>query len=176
MKNKKILSFIAVLLLLVLTLTSCKEASNAPEGMHELSNDSHAYNFYVYTQWVTDEKNSQCAYYSKGDRSNVSMSAYIPDADHTSVADYYNDLKEQYKKDFADFTIVEEGTDAKMYKYNAYKLVYTFSFGGEQFKVMQVLTLHTGLIYVFTYTSSPENYDSHLDAVNAMLAEITFDA
>ncbi len=176
MINKKTFSLIAVVLLLVIVLTSCKKESNAPEGMVELSDDSHAYNFYVYTQWVKDENNSQCAYYSTADRSNVSMSAYIPDADHASVADYYNDLKEQYKKDFEDFDVVEEGTDAKIFKYNAYKMVYTFSFGGEQFKVMQVLTLHGGLIYVFTYTSSPENYDKHIEQANKMLAEITFEA
>lgn len=174
MNTRRSISLIAIILI-VLTLASCQDVS-APEGMKEISTDAHAYNFYVYTQWIVDEQNNQCAYYSTADRSNVSMSAYVPDPSYTTVQEYYEACKAQYAEDFTDFTVVEESTDAKMFEYNAYKIVYTFSFGDEQFKVMQVLTLHHNLIYVYTYTATPENYDKHLESAEAMLAEITFDA
>ncbi len=176
MKKKKILSILALLLLLMMTLTSCNNDAEVPENMKELSNQSHAYNFYVYKHWTTDEQNNQCAFYSTVDRSNVSMSSYIPDEDHTSVTDFYNDMKEKYTKDLSEFKIVEESSEAKLYKYNAYKIVYTFTFGGEKYKVMHILSLHSNLIYMFTYTSSETGFDSHLTEVEAMLSAITFEA
>lgn len=176
MKSKKIISFIAIFLLVSLTLVSCSKDSDAPDGMKELSTDKNAYNFYVYTQWIVDEQNTQCAYYSAADRSNVSMSAYVPDESFETVEQYYTACVKQYEETLTDFKSLESNNDAKMFEYNAYKLIYTFSFGGQQFKVMQVMTLHQGLIYIFSYTSSPENFDSHLEDAEAMLAEITFDA
>ena len=92
MKSKKIISFIAIFLLVSLTLVSCSKDSDAPDGMKELSTDKNAYNFYVYTQWIVDEQNTQCVYYSAADRSNVSMSAYVPDESFETVEQYYLSL------------------------------------------------------------------------------------
>ena len=176
MKMQKFISLIAVILLISVSLISCNKETDAPDGMKELSNDNNAYNFYVYTQWIVDEQNTQCAYYSAADRSNVSMSAYAPDTSFNTVGEYYNACIEQYKRDLPEFVLVESNNDAQMFEYNAYKVIYTFTFGGQKFKVMQVMTLHQGLIYMFSYTSSPENYDLHIKDAEAMLAEITFEA
>ena len=176
MKNNKIISLLTVILIVSLTLVSCSNNSEAPDGMKELSTDNNAYNFYVYTQWIVDEQNTQCAYYSAVDRSNVSMSAYVPDESFKTMQEYFDACVEQYKKDLSSYTEIEKSNDAKMFEYNAFKLVYTFEFGGQQFKVMQVMTLHQGIVYVYSYTSSPENYDLHLKDAEAMLAEITFEA
>ena len=176
MKSKKFISFITVILIVALAMVSCSKDSDAPDGMKELSTDKNAYNFYVYTQWIVDEQNTQCAYYSSTDRSNVSMAAYAPDASFKTVEEYYNATVKQYEDSLADFVKVESNSDAKMFEYNAYKLVYTFSFGGQQFKVMQVMTLHQGLIYIFSYSSSPDSFDLHIEDAEAMLKEITFEA
>ena len=165
MKNSKIISLLTVILIMSIMMVSCANDSDAPDGMKELSTDKNAYNFYVYTQWIVDEQNTQCAYYSAADRSNVSMAAYVPDESFKTMAEY-----------LSKFELVESNSDAKMFEYNAYKLIYTFEFGGQQFKVMQVMTLHQGLVYIFSYTSSPDNYDFHIKEAEAMLAEITFEA
>ena len=176
MKNSKIISLLTVIRILSIMMVSCANDSDAPDGMKELSTDKNAYNFYVYTQWIVDEQNTQCAYYSAADRSNVSMAAYVPDESFKTMAEYHNACIEQYKRDLSKFELVESNSDAKMFEYNAYKLIYTFEFGGQQFKVMQVMTLHQGLVYIFSYTSSPDNYDFHIKEAEAMLAEITFEA
>ena len=176
MKNQKIISLLTIVLIVSLMMVSCSKDSDAPDGMKELSTDKNAYNFYVYTQWIVDEQNTQCAYYSATDRSNVSMAAYIPDESFKTMEEYYNACVDQYRNDLQEFELVDSNTEAEMYDYNAYKLVYTFKFGGQQFKVMQVMTLHQGLVYIFSYTSSPENYDLHIKEAEAMLAEITFEA
>jgi len=174
MKIKRILALICACLT-VLSLVSCNKTEEVPEGMKKISDDSVAYDFFVYTHWLVDDGVTDCAYFSESDRSNVSMSSYFPDASHETVQDFYNATIATYKRDFNNFTIIEEGT-TDMHVFDAYQIVYTFTFGETTYKVYQSMTLRDTVMYMFTYTSSPELYDVHIEEVLKMLAELKFRA
>lgn len=174
MKFKKILAVISMIAL-VLCCTSCGKDSSVPDGMKKISDDTVAYDFFVYEKWLVDDGVTNCAYYSASDRSNVSVTSYTPDAEFITVEDYYNSWIETHRRDLNNFTIVEEGR-VMMHIFDAYQLVYTFTVGETSYKTYQALTLHGSIIYVFTYMSSPELYDSHIEEALGMLAELKFAA
>ena len=59
------------------------------------------------------------------------------------------------------------GQNAKVYEY-------TYTLGGVNYHVRQVITKHSAMIYAMTYTALPENYEAHLDEVIAMQEALTF--
>ncbi len=175
MRNSKAIRLLCLFMLTLLLLCSCQKDDGAPEGMKKISDDNVAYNFYVYTQWLVDEGVKNCAYYSATDRSNVTMTSYVPDQTFDTVTQFYQSCIETYKRDFNDFQVVEE-TTTKMDMFDAYLVTYTFTFGEKTYKVMQAMTLHGSIMYMFTYTSSPELFESHLEEALGMLGALKFAA
>ena len=51
----------------------------------------------------------------------------------------------------------------------AKKYVYQASLGEFSYQIMQVACIKNTDVYLFTYTSTPENYDAHLDDVEQSL-------
>ena len=148
----------------------------APEGMKLVSDNEVAYRFFAPENWIRDEKNGQnVVYFSEEDRSNVSMLGYEPQ-------DYSNYTVEQYWKDFevqssamldnfklikvTDTTLDGGEKPAKVYEY-------TYTLGGVTYKVRQTICM-VGMIYTFTYTALPENYDAHMEDVLAMEQALYF--
>jgi len=89
-----------------------------------------------------------------------------------SVRDNYNgyvDTLQGFVKDYK--SIAEETTEIAGCP--AFKVVYSGNIAGVLFKIMQVSIFKNSAggceVYEFTYTSTPENYDGNLDAVNKML-------
>lgn len=174
MNIKKILALICACIVM-LSAVSCSNETDVPDGMKRVSDDNVAYDFFVYTNWLVDDGVTNCAYYSASDRSNVSMSSYLPGKTHVMVEDFYQAALATYERDFNNFTLIEEGR-TKMHMFDAYQIVYTFTFGEDTYKVYQAMTLRDTTMYVFTYTSSPELYDSHMEEVLGMLEALRFEA
>ena len=171
---KKILALVFACLIMLSTV-SCSNESDVPEGMKKISEDNVAYDFFVYSHWLVDDGVTDCAYYSASDRSNVSMSSYLPDESHVMVEDFYQAVLATYRRDFNNFTLLEEGR-TKMHMFDAYQIEYTFTFGEVTYQVYQAMTLRDTTMYVFTYTSSPEFYESHMKEVAGMLEALRFEA
>ena len=51
----------------------------------------------------------------------------------------------------------------------AKKYVYTASLGGFDYRFLQAAAIKGTSVYLFTYASTAENYEAHLDDVNSML-------
>lgn len=51
----------------------------------------------------------------------------------------------------------------------AKKYVYTATLGEYDYKIMQAACIKDATVYLFTYTSVADNFDSHLDDVAQML-------
>ena len=174
MRNSKAIRLLCLFMLTIVLFCSCQQ-DDTPEGMKKISGDNVAYNFYVYTQWLVDEGVTNCAYYSATDRSNVTMTSYVPDQTFDTVQQFYQSCIETYKRDFENFEVVEE-TTTKMDMFDAYLVTYTFTFGEKTYKVMQAMTLRGNIMYMFTYTSSPELFDSHHKEALDMLGVLKFAA
>lgn len=146
----------------------------APEGMKLISDNEVAYRFYVPEDWVRDVNVGQnLVYASDSDRSNVSVISYAPENDAMTVAEYWELCLAEYEKSLENFTLVSESED-KVGERDAMVYEYTYTLGGVDYCVRQVLVKHSAMIYTMTYTALPENYATHLEDAVAMQNALTF--
>ena len=108
--------------------------------------------------------------------SNISMMAFDLDGENITMTpdEYWADYKEDFTNTFSDIAFEGEGEATLVDKIAAKKYVYTATVTGIQYKFMQVVTITNGTVYIFTYTSTPANYDTHLEEVNDILSYIEF--
>ena len=170
---KKIVSRILAVLLIaatVLTAAGCKkDNSAAPKDMVVASDELCSFYLYVPEKWTVDHtEGTGGAFYSTSDPSSVFVSAWdMPNTDST-IADWWNTNLTDLELIFSDLTIVSEdttvvdGLEAKSYTYTA-------NLGEYSYKFMQIACLKNGTVYLFTYTSQPEQFDSHMGDVEKML-------
>ena len=168
MKSKKIL-MTAVLLAMTAIFTACGKNANdvdVPNGMI-LSCDPAITDYYLFVpqRWTVDLTTSASgAYYSNSDPSGVSMMVWeLPNTD-TTLDDWWTMNETDLQMVFADYTLESKENTTVSGNY-AQKYVYTASLGENSYKIMQIGTLKGGKVYLFTYTSLADLYDSHLDDV-----------
>lgn len=176
MKLKALLiSVIAVLLL----FTGCSNGNTAdieaPEGMKLFSNEHVDYTAFVPLSWTIDmSTGTLSAYVSSADSSNVSITAQALSAP-MSADDYWKSYEEDFKATFDDMEY--EGdvpTTTTLSDLAANKYVYTASVTGNQYKFMQTVCVKGTTVYIITYTSTPDKYDSNLEDVYKILDNFSF--
>lgn len=176
MKLKALLiSFIAVILL----VTGCSSANQsdieAPEGMKLFSNEHVDYTAFVPLSWTVDmSTGTLSAYVSSADASNVSITAQALSSP-MSADDYWKSYEEDFKATFDDMEY--EGdvpTTTTLSGLAANKYVYTATVTGNQYKFMQTVCVNGTTVYVITYTSTPDNYESNLEDVYKILDNFSF--
>lgn len=174
MKNliTKIMLFILASAML-LCAVSCKKDNAVPDDMIVASDPLASFYLYVPEKWTVDyTEGTAGAYYSANDPSSVFASAWeMPNADST-LDDWWNANLTDLKLIFADFALVSEdttvvdGLEAKSY-------VYTATLGEYSYKFMQTACMKDGSVYMITYTSLAETFDSHMGDVEKMLEYFT---
>ena len=154
-----------------------------PAGMRMIVSESKDYNLIVPDNWLTDTTvGMTSAYCEDAARSSVSVTANeLSGLETTTIEDYWNGFSEQFLAAFPDFEMVDkepsdvtvgaanEGSETKGVKYR-----YTATVGDTKYQWMQVLFIRNATIYIMTYTSTAEAYDSHLDDVNNIIAHFSF--
>lgn len=168
---KKTTALLFALLFAVLALASCgKKDAFAPPAGYALASDEKAdFYFYVPDKWTVDYSTAAAgAYFSPSDPSSVSVMAWeLPNTD-TSIDEWWAMNREEIEKVFADFALESE-ENAEIDGQYAKKYVYSASVGGYAYRYQQVAAVKGTSVYLFTYASTPENYEKHLDEVNKML-------
>ena len=142
-----------------------------PEGMKLISTDKRAYRFFVPTAWQIDKRTDMsAAYYSEGDRSNVSVQLYICGTgdEVQSIDTYFARCEKSYTELFAGYTLISS-EEIKMSGISAKKYVMEITSGGVEYKMMQAIVKKGDAIYCMTYTATAENYDLHTSDVQKMI-------
>ncbi|MBR5448442.1 MAG: hypothetical protein IKV43_00500 [Clostridia bacterium] len=111
---------------------------------------------------------------TRDDGTNINMSE--TDYAATDTKDYWAHKKQTLE------AIVGTVTEGEMYvdvssqtkagwgcAYN-----YSYTFGGTEYQVYQVLINEGWKLYVFTYTATKDNFDAHIDEAKSVLANIEF--
>ncbi len=169
----RILLFI-IIAAVALSAAACKKDKFAPpDGMVTASDPLASFYLYVPDNWTVDHtEGTGGAYYSANDPSSVFVTAWeMPNADST-IDDWWNTNLTDLTLIFRNFALVSEdttvvnGLEAKSYTYTA-------SLGDYNYKFMQVACLKDGSVYLITYTSLPETFDSHMADVEKMLEYFT---
>ena len=142
-----------------------------PEGMKLASTDERAYRFFVPTTWQINKRaDMSAAYYSEGDRSNVSVQLYICGTgdEVQSIDIYFTRCEKSYIELFASYTLISS-EDIKMSGIDAKKYVMDITSGGIEYRMMQAIVKKGDAIYCMTYTATAENYYLHTSDVEKMI-------
>lgn len=175
MKKTGIL-LVSLLLLVGMLLGGCgkKQDPNVPSGMQLASSDEADYLFYVPQEWRVDKSSLYTsAYYSSGDATSVSATAFGMNLDDTTVSDWWEGYTEQFKSIYASMEVTAEeetklgGADAVKYTFNAV-------LNEEEYQYIIVAALRKNYIYYITYTSTPEYYEKHLSDLDLVLENFSF--
>ena len=178
--------------LIALLLSSCAEQDNwIPKGMKKASTEAVDYTLFVPDGWTVDISTGVVsAYVSALDRSNITMIAFNlenEDSDMT-IDEYWEKYEGEMRTTFPDMEYASASTEAAeeinedgmnpvsmlLGGFSANKYVYTATVTDVKYKYMQVICIRGGIAYIFTYTSIPENFDTHLMEVDRILETFSF--
>lgn len=172
---KNILTKILLLLILAglaLSMASCGSDDgeySAPAGFMTASDESADFYFYVPDDWTVDYTTAAAgAYFSAEDPSSVSVMAWELEYTDTTVDEWWELNQGEIESVFQNFTL-ESSENMTVNELYAKKYIYTATLGDFDYKIMQVACVKNATVYLFTYTSLPENFDTHTDDVNQML-------
>lgn len=149
------------------------EDKNAPEGMKRASAKNLEYRFYVPKDWVCDAEVGITDAYHPTDKTNISMTSFIPDSS-MSVAEYFALCEAEYMAELDGYARVGEPTTREVFKRTATTFVYTFEAEGISFKVSQTVFVYDSAFYTVTYTARSEYFDAHLAERDTMLDAVKF--
>lgn len=171
MKNllTKIL-LLGVIAVFATSLASCESDEFAPPaGMISASDEKADFYFYVPDEWTVDYSTAAAgAYYSANDPSSVSVMAWELEYSDTSLDEWWSVNQEDLNLVFQNVAIETE-ENMTINDLYAKKYVYTATLGEYDYKIMQAACIKDATVYLFTYTSVVDNFDSHLDDVAQML-------
>ena len=144
-----------------------------PDGMKIASGKKLEYRLYVPTSWICHSESGMSeAYYPESGRPNVTVTSYSPDEDMTAE-EYFEICEEEYKKNLSEYTFIGS-EERKIDECDAISFIYTASYDGVTYKLMQTVFARQGLVYSFTYTATESGFDSHLEDVETMMDAFIF--
>lgn len=155
------------------------ENADAPEGMKLASNDDVAYRFYIPNTWECDTKLPTSAAYDPSDRSNVTVTVYMPEEDSLTAEEYWNmclaDLQGEHEEEaiIRQMEVISD-TVGELDGRPAHTYVYRGCVAGKTYRFSQTIAAYRGMVYTLTYTALDENFDLHTDDVAQMIAQFDF--
>lgn len=179
-KEKKVKKIILVLTVIsaLLMLNSCAKDKdpNVPEGMTVSENEAVDYYLYYPEEWRLDRNDGMVSVYaSEGDRSNVSVTAFTVPQGVTNIEEYLNsDYLGYVESNFPELEMLTEAEVSTLGGVESRKYVFTANIAGADYKFMQNITYRYGYVYIFTYTSTVDAFDTHIDDVTAMAEAFEF--
>ncbi len=171
---KKIAIILAVIIL-ALPLTACGEGSDVavPNGMQLCTNDVINYNLFVPEEWTPSISTGAVgAYCSNEDPTNVSVMAWNVDSTMTLDA-WWESYKTDFDLVFDEMNMISD-ENATFGEVAAKRYTYTAKLGEHEYYYVQVACIHWSMVYVFTFTSTPENYETHSEDLEEMIEHFEF--
>ncbi len=87
----------------------------------------------------------------------------------STVEEYWDYYEKNFALTFPDMTYSVKGENLLLSGIAAKRYVYTATVTGKPYRFMQVVAMKGGAVYIFTYTSTEELFDSHLEEVEQIL-------
>ena len=173
---KRLLSVIALLMVPVLFLAGCgdKTPSDIPDGYQLASNDDCDYLFYVPETWVVDNQTLYTStYYSAGDSSGISVTAYGMNFEDEAVEDWWNGYEAQFNEAFESYELLST-EDATLGGVEGKKFTYTAKMADKQYNFICIAVVKNEYVYYMLYTSTPEYYENHLETLDEVVSYFEF--
>jgi len=168
------LRWILLTAVMLCLLTGCAGDPDAPTGYVTASGEAADYMFFVPDDWTVDMTTGATgAYCSAEDPSSVSVMSWELDAPDTTVEEWWKDNLADIEMVFQNVA-VEAEENITLDQVHGKKYVYSAQLGEYSYRILQAAAVRNGYVYLVTYTSLADTYDSHLEEVNAMLGFFTF--
>ena len=202
--KKSIRVMLAVLITVTsLLFSSCAGEDNwIPVGMKLASTEAVDYRMFVPESWTIDISTGVItAYVSNTDRSNITMMAYNLENENAAMTleEYWTKHEGDLLATFPDMKYAaaasetssgaedESGTVSEENAKNiatpvsmlldgipAHKYTYDATVTGMSYRFMQTVAIRAGIVYIFTYTSTPAVFDSHLEDITSIFDNFQF--
>lgn len=171
----KKIAFLLAVIMLALPLASCSEDSDVkvPNGMQLCTNDVINYNLFVPKDWTQSISTGAVgAYCSNEDPTNVTVMAWNVDSS-TTLDSWWDGYVSDFKLVFDEMKL-ESKDNTTLGGVAAQKYTYTAKLGEYEYYYVQCACIHWSMVYVLTFTSSPERYESHLDELDQIIEYFEF--
>ena len=164
--------------------TGCSSGGDSwhPAGMKLASSEDADYKMWVPEGWTVDMSTGvTSAYAGGGDYSNVSVTAQnlSGEQNYLTPAEYWETYKADLETTFPDIAYDEdtaEGISLLLGENAAMKYSYTATVPGTEFHFISVVCIRSGTVYLITYTAQPAIYEKHLEEVQSILDNFTFNS
>lgn len=174
---KKIVALCLCLVVFCFSFASCGGSNNidVPMGF-QLASDPEIvdYLLFVPEKWTVDMRTgTTTAYYSTYDPTNISASLMPLEDTEGGIDGYFASYTDQFTDVFGEPENIEtanlllDGKEAKQY-------VYSTNFGDVEYKFWQVICIHKQRVYTITFSSTAENYESHVTDMEGALEHFAF--
>ena len=178
MKIKKTLKAAAAVLAAAaaISLISCSaRLDGAPDGMKLISTEDVDYYLYVPAGWVEDISTGVVsAYVSESDRSNINLAAFDLEDPNMTPAQFWEKYEADIVSTFPDAAFTDSSNTVIDKVYAAEQHTWTASVTGAEYEFMQTVFVHGGAAYILTYTAQADRFDSHIEDVQNVIANIKF--
>ncbi|MBQ8914643.1 MAG: hypothetical protein IJ046_00530 [Clostridia bacterium] len=163
----KKLSVVALLLALVtcfFAFVGCsKKDPSVPDGMILASGENVDYFMYVPEGWKVDKSELYTsAYFSSGDATSISTTAYGVSAETATVDAWWKTFEPQLKSVYTDISEIAV-TDAKLGGIEGKEYSFTAKLAEKEYNFIITAVVKDFYIYYVTYTSTPEYNEDHLE-------------
>lgn len=193
MKNTGKIILLLALSMLLTVFVSCGDkeddpnAPKTPNGFMLASNDIVDYYLFVPDDWVVDTAEGSLmssARVNEHSTANVTMLSYDDgDGEYEDIAAYWESYKSTLEGAFdrvsdeegnerSSFEMKGEGSTLKVDGVDAVKYIYTATLGGKDFQYVQLIAKKGNMIYILTYTTTPDAYDA--DTADSIINNIKF--
>jgi eukaryotic-like serine/threonine-protein kinase len=152
-----------------------------PAGFSEYSNTTYGFKMYYPTDWDKKDNYSGTAFMALSQLENDQdmfaenvniVTEDLPSSD-ISIEEYKDASLEQIQQGIENYNMAELNKTTFAGK-DAYKVIYTGTSEGYNFKWMQVFAINGSTAYVFTYTADPNGFSKFLPIVEQMLNSFKF--
>lgn len=167
---------------LLLPLISC-EASDlgkgwVPAGMQQASGDDMPFRMFVPTQWKVGSSDGAVTAYSEDASVSFTQAFYsdlVKDGKNPTLTEYYESFLPSMRESIKELAFLTEAEDLLIDgTFPAKKYIYTGTVGGVSCKFMQVVFYVEKDLYLFTFTSAADNYQTYEESVNKILSNLLF--
>ena len=175
-KLVKIASFILSVLLASSLFAGCSQQKegDVPSGMKLASGEDADYLMYVPENWRVDKSTLYTsAYYSSGDATSVSATAYGMNFDDTTVDDWFEGFLKEFKEIYTDVSQPEKA-DAKLGGVDGRRYTFSGTLNGTVYDYIIVAVINRNYVYYITYTSTPQYYSAHLEELENVISNFEF--
>ncbi len=164
LKKRLISAALAAIMIFALTaLTSCSGNDQAPDGMKLASLESNPYKLYVPESWTVDlQTAATSAHVSADDLTNISVAAWSLKNTDSTADDWWKENLSEIEAAFTAYEFISED-EKEIGRYTWSFKTYKGTLGTDVYQYTQFATVKGGEVYVISYCSLPDYYDTHYE-------------